>query len=301
MANPTEKPLEEEAREAKKAVPEAPATGEVERDFFVLEDIFRRILATADSELDTHSPLLFWSGLAAGLALGLTFFARSVFTALTPADSPGLLGNLFYSIGFIIIVLGRYKLFTENTLTPVTLLITRLASLRDLLRLWGIVYLANLLGAFAIAAFLSSARIFDPEAAAAALELGRAANGREWPELFYRAIIAGWLVATMVWLVHAARDTISRIILVWLTMYLLGVGDLYHSITSSVEVLYLAINGGTGLLGFAFDFLVPVTLGNIVGGVAFVAILNYMQVAEEPFRHYGDKLSWRAWLMGHRQ
>jgi formate/nitrite transporter FocA (FNT family) len=295
-----EKPVDEEAKEARKAVPEAPATGHVERDFFILDEIFQRILATADSELDTHTTLLFWSGLAAGLALGLTFFARALFTSLAPSGSSALLGNLFYPIGFAIVVLGRYQLFTENTLTPVTLVLTRLASLRDLARLWGIVYAANLLGAFVIAGFLAQGRILDPQAAEAAVMLAQDALAHQWLGLFSRAIIAGWLVATMVWLVHSARDTVSRLLLVWLTMYLVGVGGLFHIITGSVEVFYLAVNGGPSLVSLIPRFIVPVTVGNIIGGVAFVAILNYMQVAETPFRHYGDKLSWRAWIWGKR-
>lgn len=292
--------LREETRAAKESVPEAPESGEVVQDIFTLDDIFRRILASADSELDKKTQLLFWSGLAAGLTLGLTFLARAVFTALAPEARPGLIGSLFYPIGFAIIVIGRYQLFTENTLTPVTLVLTRLASVRDLLRLWGIVYLANLLGAFVIAVFLATTGVLDAEVADVALNLGRHILEESWADLFTKAIVAGWLVASMVWLVHAAKDTVTRLLVVWLVMYLVGVAGLYHCITNSAELFYLAFRGEASLLSVFPAAIIPATLGNIVGGVIFVALVNYMQFEQEPFVEYGTRLSWRAWLWGKR-
>jgi hypothetical protein len=77
--------LRDEARAAKESVPEAPESGEVVQDIFTLDNIFRRILASADSELDKKTQLLFWSGLAAGLTLGLTFLSRLNAAPLGPA------------------------------------------------------------------------------------------------------------------------------------------------------------------------------------------------------------------------
>lgn len=262
-------------------VREPPAEGSVLSDSLGFAEIFRRVLATAREELDRPTQLLFWSGLAAGLSLGLTFFARATMTGLLGQTEPGFVGNLLYPVGFIIIVLGKYQLFTENTLTPVALVLTKLARTANLMRLWGTVLIANLIGAAAIAALFALTDVKDPEAAEAALAMGKHALEAELGALFWRAVIAGWIVATMVWLVHAVTDTLSRMVIVSLLMYFIGVSDLFHVVTGTVEVLYLVFEGESSFWGIWHRFVLPVLVGNIIGGVGFVTILNTAQFGRE--------------------
>lgn len=281
-------------------IKQAPDEGKTIKDFFSLDEIFQRVLATADEELAKSNQLLFWSGLAAGLSLGLTFLARVTFGSLLPGDSAGLLSNLFYPLGFLIVAIGRYQLFTENTLTPVALVATRLASLKNLLRLWGIVFIANLMGALVVAAMLAFTAVLEPAAVEVAIALGEHVLTVGWGALFAKAVFAGWLVASMVWLVHGTRDTISKILIVWLIMYFVGVANLYHCIPGSLEAFYAAFKGEANFLAIWPNFILPVTLGNIVGGVVFVAVLNYMQFGNDKsrFATQGQRLSWREWLLG---
>jgi len=258
-----------------------PSEGSVISDSFGFSEIFRRVLATAHEELDRPTKLLFWSGLAAGLSLGLTFFARATLTGLTGSVDPGFVGNLLYPVGFIIIVLGKYQLFTENTLTPVALVLTRLAPPANLLRLWTTVLVANLVGAAAIAALFALTDVKGAEAADAALAMGKHALEAELGALFWRAVIAGWIVATMVWLVHAVSDTLSRIFLVSVLMYFIGVSDLFHVVTGTVEVLYVVFEGEAGFFSIWHRFVLPVLVGNVIGGIGFVAILNTAQFGQE--------------------
>jgi len=79
--------------------------------------------------------------------ISISFLAQAgVTTALPKGSTYGLLGHLLYPIGFIIVILGRNPLYTENTLTPVTLTLTRFSSLPDLIREWGIALSLNLFG-----------------------------------------------------------------------------------------------------------------------------------------------------------
>ena len=116
--------------------PDAPEEGSAVEDFFSTDDIFQRVLATAAHELERPTSTFIWGALAAGLILGFSFLARAVVTAAVPGQ-PSLVGDLLYPIGFIFVILGRYPLYTENTLTPVTLALTRFSSLRDILRIWA--------------------------------------------------------------------------------------------------------------------------------------------------------------------
>ncbi|MFC4986260.1 formate/nitrite transporter family protein [Saliphagus infecundisoli] len=278
----------------------APAAGAAVRDQFSADEIFQRVTATADEDIDRSVRLLFFSGLAAGLSLGATFFGRAVMTTAYPNDPIGL-GNIFYPLGFIFIVLGGYQLYTENTLTPVTLVLTRLASIPRLLRLWGIVAVANVAGVTIIALLFARTGIFNAAVAETARGFGEHALSISWSALFFRAMIAGGLVATMVWLTHAAREATARFLIVYMIMFLIPAGDLFHCITGACEVLYLAFVGGTDLVTAFVDFFIPVVLGNTIGGIAFVALVNYSMTAE---RRFSDRdrlqreLDWSEWLLG---
>ena len=279
----------------------APAAGHAVRDIFSTDEIFQRIVATADEEFGRSARLLFLSGVAAGLSIGLSFVARAALTGATGAMDPtGLVGTLLYPLGFLLIVQGRYQLFTENTLTPVTLVMTRIASLPALLRVWGIVLGANVVGAGALAYLLSATGVFSPEAAEAARGFGEHALETPWADLFWKGVIAGWIVASMVWLVHAARDSITRFATVFALMYLIPAADLFHCIIGACEVLYLAFQGLAGW-GACASFFAAVALGNTVGGVLLVAALNFAQTRDQRFpdRDCGQlELTWREWLFG---
>ena len=279
------------------SVKDAPASGQAVRDRFGFDEIFKRVLATADHELSRPLALLFWSAFAGGGTLGFCLLAKATMDASTGSE---LLGNLVYPIGFIFLILGRYQLFTENTLTPVALVFTRLASLRDLGRIWGIVFAANLLGAGAIALLFATTPLLDADATTAAISYAEHLMEASWSAAFVKAVMAGWVLAGLVWLVHAVPDSFSRLILTWFLIYVQVSADLFHCIVGSVEVLYLVFSGGASIGAYLGQFLLPVALGNTVGGVVVVALLNYAQFGEDkegsPFAERGERLSWDEWF-----
>lgn len=150
----------------------APAAGEAIRDRFSGDEVFERVVATVSYEFSCSDRQLFLSGLAAGLSIVLSFLTRATVIATVPGTAGEVLSYLLYPIGFVFIVIGGYQLFTENTLTPVTLVLTRIASVPLLLRVWGIVLVANLLGAIAGGFLLAETPILTPAAARAATEIG---------------------------------------------------------------------------------------------------------------------------------
>ncbi len=277
----------------------APASGRAVRDLFSTDEIFQRVVATADEEFGRSGRLLFLSGIAAGLSIGLSLVAQAALTAAVPGDTTGLVGNLLYPVGFLLIVQGRYQLFTENTLTPVTLVMTRIASLPLLLRVWGIVLAANVIGAAAMAFLLAKTGVFSPEAAAVARGFGEHALHVPLDDLFWKAVIAGWIVASMVWLMHAARDSVTRFLTIFVLMFLIPSAGLYHCIIGACEVLYLCFQGLAGFGESAVFFLVVVA-GNTAGGVLLVAILNSAQTRNLRFSDRDASelnLTWKQWLV----
>ncbi len=280
----------------------APSGGEAVEDILSADDIFQRVAATADDEFRRAPRHLFFSGVAAGISIGVTFLARAALTAKVGGEAATLPGDLLYPIGFILVVMGRYQLFTENTLTPVTLVLTRLASIPALLRLWGVVIAANLVGAGLAAALYATNGALPSETTAIADALATEAFKAPVRELFIRSFMAGGLVASMVWLVHAFREGIGRVVVVYLIMLLIPVAGLYHCITGFCEVFYGYLQG-LGSLPQALTFFGVVALGNILGGITLVAFINYGQTDEARFPdRSGDehRLSARQLLFGYR-
>ena len=280
----------------------APAAGKAVGDRFSPDEIFQRVIATADEEIGAPARKLYLSGLAAGFAITITFFLYATGRAAFPDDPTGMLAPLLYPLGFVYIIMGRYQLFTENTLTPVTLVLTRVTSVPSLLRVWVSVLAGNLTGAAVGAFVLANTNVFSPEAAAAAVDIGTAGVETGWWDLVVKALFAGWLVAGLMWLEHAVRDSISRVVLVYLAIFTIPATGLYHIVVSATDTFYLAFTGNVGLLVGLWEFAVPVLLGNTIGGVVLVALLNYAQTESRlpETNRERPRLGLRDWLFGRR-
>lgn len=244
--------------------------------------IHEAIRIEGESQLRSSFTELALSGLAAGLSMGFSIVAEGLIHASLP-DQPWrpLISNLGYSVGFLIVVMGRQQLFTEKTLSAVLPLLNRfnLRNLKRVLRLWIVVLLSNLVGTYLFVWILGHTDTFTPEVRHAFTQIGHAAMAGGFWTILQRGIFAGWLIALMVWLLPAAES--SRLWVIIIITYLVGLGGLAHSIAGSVEVLYLVATGTTSWGAYFGGFMVPALLGNIFGGVTLVAVLNYGQVAPQ--------------------
>ena len=279
----------------------APAVGSVVRDRFTSDEIFQRIIAAADEEITSGSRELFFSALAAGFAITITFMLYVSLSASTGGDP--VLSALLYPLGFIYIIIGGYQLYTENTLPPVALTLERLASVPALLRNWTVVLAGNFLGGALGAVALAFGGVISPEAAAVAVSLGEKGVATAWWSLFAKAAFAGLIVAGVVWVEYAARDTISRLAVVYIAFLAIPLGGLYHSVVSFTEMVYLVLQGDLLVATGLYEFVLPVLLGNTAGGVVLVTVVNYFQTTEHRlasarFEGADRQLSVREWLFG---
>ena len=231
-------------------------------------------------ELERSSSALAWSGLAGGLAMGFSFATEGLLRSHLP-DVPWrpLITKLGYPVGFLIVTLGSQQLFTENTLTPIVpLLIKKTREMfTNVARLWAVILVANLIGAFLFATALAHTGIFEPEVKRAFADIGHEALKGDFVTTLLRGVFAGWLIALMVWMLPAA-STAQPTVIVAMT-YLVGIGGLAHIIVGSSEVLYLVVSGEATIVDYVVRFMIPALLGNVVGGLTLVAGLNHAQVA----------------------
>lgn len=244
--------------------------------------IHETIRAEGESELERSTGALLLSGLAAGLSIGFSLVVQGkIHAALAEGPARELLTPLGYTVGFLIVVLGRQQLFTENTLTPILPLLhnRNLATLGNVVRLWALVLAANVVGTWLFALALAHTPVFEPQTVQAFAEISRPMLAGTFGTTFLRAIFAGWLIALMVWLLPPAEG--SRPVIIMIITYVVGIGAFPHVVAGSVECAFLVVSGEASWRDFVTGFFVPTLLGNIVGGVALVAVLNYGQVAPE--------------------
>jgi formate/nitrite transporter FocA (FNT family) len=244
--------------------------------------IHETIRAEGESELERTWSALTLSGMAAGLSMGFSLMVEGLLQSRLP-EVPwrDLISKLGYTAGFLIVVLGRQQLFTENTLTPILPLLhnRNVGTLFRVLRLWALVLAANIVATWAIAAVLARTEVFAPAVKDAFADIASHSIEGSFGVTALKGVFAGWLIALMVWLLPSAGSL--RPIIIILITYIVGIGNLTHIIAGSVDAAYLVVAGDAGLGTYVWRFFVPTLLGNMVGGIALVAVLNYGQVAPE--------------------
>ena len=241
--------------------------------------VYETIRREGEDELNRPAAALAWSGLAAGLSMGFSFIAEGLLMARLP-DQPWrpLISRAGYCIGFLIVVLGRQQLFTENTLTVVLPLLLRkdLDTFLRMIRLWIVVLSANLVGTFLFALCLGKTAIFDAHTQRCLTEIGASHLGSGFGTVLVRAIFAGWLIALMVWLLPGAES--ARVSIIIILTYLIGISGFNHIIAGSTTMFFLVVTRSVSLETYVVQFFLPTLIGNVIGGMALVAALGHAQV-----------------------
>lgn len=244
--------------------------------------IFEVIRRQGDEELARPASSLALSGLVAGLTLGLSVLSEAMLRAHLPdATWRPLVENFGYAVGFLIVILGQMQLFTENTITAVC------PALDDpsgrlwfrLARLWSIVFAANIAGAILFAVALVVSGVMTPELKSMVVELSEHALSYSWTETMVRGIGAGWLIATLVWIMPNADS--GKVAVIVLITYLIALADLSHVVAGTTEAAVLVIEGHVTLWEAGFGFVLPALIGNILGGTVLFTLLTWGQIRAE--------------------
>ena len=245
------------------------------------EEIYNQVAQNAKQELSRSSISLAISGFAGGTFMGLsalgTALALSFLGARSDTGWMHFVSRMFYPIGFIVVIVGRSQLFTENTLYPVALVLAERKQLWNTLRLWGVVLPSNVLGALAFACLAALTPALGTPVLQQLVGLGVAAASKPTPEVFWSGVVGGWMIATAAWLVSGSHSITGSVMIIWLLTFLVGLGDFAHCIATSGEVLAAVLTGHLGWGAYPHWFWAAV-LGNICGGVGMVTLIEYGQV-----------------------
>ena len=248
-------------------------------DALVIHEVLR---AEGEEELRLRNVAVLWSGLAAGLSMGFSFLAQALIRSALP-DAPWaeLVASLGYTVGFVITILGRQQLFTESTLTAMLPLLVRrdVRTLLSVVRFWNVVLAANLVGTTLFAWLVHHPSLFPDAVHAAMAHYAHSATHGDFGATLVRAILSGWIIALMAWLLPSARS--SRFFVIVFLTYLVGLGGFTHIVAGSVEAAYSVLSGDATFAQYCFDFIAPTLIGNTIGGVALVALLNHAPLAPD--------------------
>lgn len=198
------------------------------------------------------------------------------------AANPGLAKLLFagvFPVGIMLVVITGSELFTGNCGVIVPACLSGAARWRDLLRNWGLVYVGNFMGSLFVALFLSYwTNITNVNATGLAADLGLATAkiaeakiNMGWGALVLRGLGCNWLVCLAIWLAISADDVIGKSAGLWFPVMAFVAIGFEHSVANMFFISLGMLNGANVSWGqFLWNNLLPVTIGNIIGGAGFV-------------------------------
>ena len=245
----------------------------------VLFEIIRR---DGQEEIERPISSLWWSGLVAGLSIGFSLLAPAMLRRYLP-DAPwaAIVAPLGYSVGFLLVILSRQQLFTENVITAVVPVMAN-AHARNLLlmlRLWAIVLVSNVVGATCFALFLRYSGAIEPDLARALHDVAAHVAHDAFGHTMASGMVSGFLIASLVWILAGIEG--SKVWIIVIVTYLIALGGFDHIIVGSVDAAYLVFDG-TQTVGHALTaFFVPTLCGNMIGGTVIFTVLSYGQIREE--------------------
>jgi len=236
-------------------------------------------------EFDRSNKGLFLSAFTAGLEVGFSvLFMGTIFTLFGQNISPNVMKVLLalcYPVGFIFVIIGRSELFTEHTALAILPVLKRSVGLKDLFILWGLVYAGNLFGglvfSFIISKLGTKIGFVSPDALT---HMAEHLIHHDWSTIFLSALLAGWMMGLLGWLITSSQDTMSRIFVIILVTSIIGVAGLHHCIVGSIEVLSGLFSSDSISFQDYLKFQSFATLGNIIGGSVFVSILKFSNIRE---------------------
>lgn len=245
--------------------------------------IFEAIRREGEHELLRPFSAIWWSGVAAGLAISTSVLCKGFLVSILPdADWAAGVSNLGYTVGFLIVILGRMQLFTENTITPILPLFlapTR-AKLLQIARLWCIVFVANTFGCVAAALVLVYGHILPDARFDGILSISRHYAEATPFQHFAWGIPAGFLIAALVWILPR-MESAGEVLMIVIVTYMIGLGGMSHVVAGSTELFIVVARGELGISPAVLGGILPAFVGNVLGGTGIFAALTYAQLREE--------------------
>jgi len=252
-------------------------------------------VATVEKKASLSISAMLILGALAGAFVAFAAEASTMATQDIPLFGPAkYVASIIFGAALMMVMIAGAELFTGNTLIIVGVLAGRVSTGR-MVRNWFWVYLGNFIGALMVVALVAGAGLFKVNNgvfAAATVKAAYAKVGFSFTEALLRGILCNWLVTLAVWMAYAAKDIAGKILAIFFPISLFVISGFEHSIANMyyipagiVAKAQPAVAALTHLTpdqlaslnvaNFLLKNLLPVTLGNIIGGAFFVGTLYW--------------------------
>jgi formate/nitrite transporter FocA (FNT family) len=251
-------------------------------------DILSRVIHEGEEIFKIKSKAMTLSAVIAGLEIGFSYFMIcTLYYLLSGKVQENTIFKLFsvvYPVGFIFVILGKSALFTEQTSVLTLPVLNGQRNILELLRIWGLVILGNVVGGILFTLFIG---VLAPQLGLftqdTMVTIGKHILHHDAWILFLSAIVAGWLMGLLNWLLNSTKNSLARIFLILMITGVIGFGGFHHSIVGNIEVFgaFLYSDNVTFLDYLWFLFLA--LLGNGIGGAIVVGLFKY-RIFESNYR-----------------
>ncbi len=232
------------------------------------------IAETAVRVSEKKANLSWWRMLILGIFAGAFIALAGVGATFANVYVGKIAGALVFPAGLAMVVIAGSELFTGNSLM-ITGLLSRKFGFSKLLKNWLFVFIGNLIGAVIVAGLVTVSGVFDL-ISETVIATANAKVNLGFGEAMIRGVLCNFLVCIAVWMAFAADSVGGKIAAVFLPIMLFVLCGFEHSVANMFYVpagMFMSALGGVvgpSVAGFLVGNLIPVTLGNIIGGAIFV-------------------------------
>ncbi|PVX49360.1 formate/nitrite transporter [Balneicella halophila] len=248
-------------------------------NFYNSKEIVQQVNQVATSKANTHWRKTFVASLLAGgyIAMG-SFLALMIGGAIPEIaqTNPGLQKLVFggvFPLGLILVAVAGADLFTGNTAYFVPSVFSKRMSFKVPLKNWGIVYIGNFIGSLVVAWLFAyyTGMLKDSITLESTIAIGEKKVAYPFMVTLVKGIVCNWMVALAMWMAFASKDVVSKIVAIWFPIMAFVAMGFEHCV-ANMFFIPTAIFYGADITWtqFFIDNLIPVTIGNIIGGAFFV-------------------------------
>lgn len=253
-------------------------------------DILSRVIHEGEELFKINNRAMFLSAIIAGLEIGFSYLlVCAIYYSLGGSLDEQMVLKLFsivYPVGFILVILGKSALYTEQTSVLALPVLNGQRSIWELLRVWALVIVGNIIGGMFFAYFIGNLapemHLFTTETM---VNVGSHVLNYAWWVLLLSAITAGWLMGLLTWLLNSTVNSLTRVFLIFMITGVIGFGGFHHSIVGNIEVFGALLHSDSISIGDYLWFLFITLSGNGIGGAIVVGLFKY-RIFES---HYSEK------------
>lgn len=250
----------------------------MEKRFLTPMEVAEATINTGVKKASLNSIHMVLLGILAGVFIAFGGFGNILVTQTLSNLDVGvakLVGAMVFPVGLMLVVVCGAELFTGNNLMTIALLDKRI-TFSKMLKNWSVVYIANFVGSMIIVLLVYYGGMLTGTAAEKAMAVAKSKVELSFSVAFLRGIMCNIIVVLAVWMATASQDIVSKIFACWFPIMLFVLSGFEHSV-ANMFFLPMGIYTGADITWLqVWSNIIPVTLGNIVGGGIIIPFIYYL-------------------------